>query len=108
MKCVWRPFVVIAVIAAVALVVPLTATAGATVKTSGFVLVNAAFNTGNPANPDIPTAARADGDAAESFLITPRQSRLTLTMADEESYWTPTGKMEMDFWDCTPPAARAG
>ena len=82
MKPLLRLIFAISVAGAVTHVSGLSAHAGASVEASGFILVNTVFNTGNPANPDIATVAKPDGDSAESFLISSRQSRLALTMRD--------------------------
>jgi len=66
------------------------------VKFSGFVLLNAQYNEGNAANPEIVTAALA-GEKG-SFLITPRQSRFVVSVSSKEVRWSPTAKIEMDFW----------
>ncbi len=98
MKPLLRLIVAISIAGSVTHVSALSARAAASVDASGFILVNTVFNTGNPANPDIATVAKPDGESAESFLISPRQSRLALTMRDPESRWSPAGKMEIDFW----------
>jgi len=66
------------------------------VKFSGFILLNAQYNDGHPANPEIVTAAKS-GERG-NFLLTPRQSRFVVSISSKEVRWSPSAKIEMDFW----------
>jgi hypothetical protein len=91
-----RFFIAVLIMGGLGLMLPRQTKAQAEVKFSGFVLLNAQYNDGNPANPDIVSAAQSGAEG--SVVITPRQSRFLISIATKDVRWSPKAKIEIDFW----------
>jgi len=85
----------LAVLCALAILLPAIAEAETTVTPYGFVLLNASYST-RTVN-DYPFLAAAPGTGEPNFIMTPRQSRLGVRIKSDAAH-SPAGSIEVDFW----------